>query len=141
MEQVFSNDVVIAIIIRGNYSKSGISFFTPSDFSQQLAYMQHPKGKLIQAHIHNEVQRSIHHTKEVLFIRKGKLRVDLYDDQRIYLESKVLEAGDVVLLANGGHGFEVLEDIEMIEVKQGPYAGNNDKVLFSSINTDKLVFK
>ena len=141
IEQVLSGDVIVAIIIRSNYSKPGISFFTPDDFSQQLAYMQHPRGKLIQSHIHNEVKRSIHHTKEVLFIRKGKLRVDLYDDQQHYLESKILEAGDVILLASGGHGFEVLEEIEMVEVKQGPYAGDDDKTHFEGIQPAHVIIK
>ena len=70
------------------------------------------------------------YTQETLFIKKGKLLVDFYDDEQSYLESRELVAGDVVLLIRGGHGFEVLEDLEMIEVKQGPYAGDQDKVRF-----------
>jgi hypothetical protein len=67
----------------------------------------------------------------VLFLEKGRLRVDFYDPEQRYRESRILEAGDVILLATGGHGFEVLEEIEMIEVKQGPYAGNGDKTRFT----------
>ena len=73
---------------------------------------------------------SVAYTQETLFIKKGKLLVDFYDDEQSYLESRELVAGDVVLLIRGGHGFEVLEDLEMIEVKQGPYAGDQDKVRF-----------
>lgn len=69
----------------------------------------------------------------MLFLKKGKLRVDFYDGSRNYLESRILCAGDVILLAAGGHGFEVLEEIEMIEVKQGPYAGDRDKTRFTGI--------
>jgi mannose-6-phosphate isomerase-like protein (cupin superfamily) len=76
------------------------------------------------------VERSVAYTQETLFIKKGKLRVDFYNDDQAYLESRELVAGDVVLLICGGHGFEVLEDLEMIEVKQGPYAGDQDKVRF-----------
>ena len=72
------------------------------------------------------------YTQEVLFIKKGKLKVDFYNEHQNYLESRILEAGDVILLASGGHGFEVLEEIEMIEVKQGPFTGENDKTRFSS---------
>jgi mannose-6-phosphate isomerase-like protein (cupin superfamily) len=95
--------------------------------------MHHPKGKVIEPHIHNEVPRNITLTQEVLFIRRGKLRVDFYNNRRDYLESRVLEEGDVILLSSGGHGFETLEELEMIEVKQGPYAGGRDKVRFQAI--------
>lgn len=127
----------LAIIIKANYQKPGISFFTPDDYSQQLAYMEHPKGKYIEPHIHNLVKREVHFTQEVLVIRKGKLRVDFYDDDKKYLESHILEAGDVILLASGGHGFEVLEPVEMFEVKQGPYAGEQDKTRFIGVENNK----
>ena len=124
---------MLALIVSHQFSEPGIHFFTPNDFSQQLAYMRHPAGKLIAPHVHNPVARSVDYTLEVLFIKRGKLRVDFYDDGQTYLESKVIEAGDVILLATGGHGFEVLEELEMIEVKQGPYAGDQDKTRFTGI--------
>ena len=122
----------LAIIIKANFKRPGISFFTPDEYSQQLAYMEHPKGKLIEPHVHNSVKREVHFTKEVLFIRKGKLRVDFYTNEQEYIRSSILEAGDVILLSDGGHGFEVLDDVEMIEVKQGPYAGESDKTKFTA---------
>jgi mannose-6-phosphate isomerase-like protein (cupin superfamily) len=121
---------VLAIIVRASYGNEGIEFFTPDDYSQQLAFMKHPAGKSIEPHVHNPVDRSLSLTQEVLFVRKGVLRVDFFDEGREYLESRVLRAGDVILLASGGHGFEVLEELEMIEVKQGPYAGEGDKTRF-----------
>lgn len=124
------NNNLLAIIIKKNFDIEGIHFFTPDDFSQQLAYMHHQTGKIIEPHIHNPVPRQVHFTQEVLFVRKGMLRVDFYDEEQRYLESHILEAGDIILLASGGHGFEVLEEIEMIEVKQGPYAGEKDKTRF-----------
>src|ERR1039457_1665303 len=126
--------MLLAIIIRSGFHESGIHFFTPDDLSQQLAYMRHPTGKEIPPHVHNPVPREVRITQEVLFIRKGKLRVDFYDDDRNYLESRILEGGDTILLATGGHGFEVLEEVEMIEVKQGPYAGDQDKTRFESVD-------
>ena len=121
----------MAIIVRENFHKQGIHFFTPNDYSQQLAYMSHPTGKEIQPHVHKKVQREVHYTQETLFIRRGKLQVDFYSDAQQYLESRVLGAGDVILLIKGGHGFKVLEDLEMFEVKQGPYAGDEDKIKFT----------
>lgn len=130
VENIKHNDELLAIIIYNNFNKQGIHFFTPNELSQQLAYMRHPTGKIIEPHVHNPVPREVHYTQEVLFIKKGKIKVDFYDTQQNYLESRTLETGDVILLATGGHGFEVLEEIEMIEVKQGPYAGEVDKTRF-----------
>jgi mannose-6-phosphate isomerase-like protein (cupin superfamily) len=123
----------LAVILRADYREDGIRFFTPDDFSQQLGYMNRPKGYVIPPHVHNPVAREVHFTKEVLFIKSGKVRVDFYDDTQNYLESRVLNRGDVVLLAFGGHGFEMLEPCEMIEVKQGPYAGDADKSRFDPV--------
>lgn len=141
VETITYNDQTLALILRASFSKPGIRFLTPDDFPQQLGYMQHPKGKVIAPHIHNEVPRSIVLTQEVLFIRRGKLRVDFYDNQRTYLESRILEAGDVILLSSGGHGFEALDELEMIEVKQGPYAGGLDKVRFSADPPSEFIFE
>lgn len=92
--------------------------------------MHHPSGKIIQPHVHNPVPREVHYTQETLFIRKGKLRVDFFSNEKEFLESRTLETGDVILLIQGGHGFEMVEETEMIEVKQGPYAGEADKIRF-----------
>jgi len=131
IEQIEHNGIIFAIIIRNNYSKQGVTFCTPNEYSQQLAYMNHPKGKIIQAHIHNPVKREVLYTKEVLFIKKGKLKTNFYTDDKKFVESVILESGDCILLASGGHGFECLDDVEMIEVKQGPYAGEQDKTRFN----------
>ncbi len=131
IEKIEYNNEIMAIIVRNQFTAPGVHFFTPDDFSQQLGFMKHPRGKIIDPHVHNPVTRQVHYTKEVLFIRKGKLKVDFYDEERKYLESRILNDGDVILLSTGGHGFEVLEDIEMYEVKQGPYAGDKDKTRFS----------
>ena len=129
---------LFAIIVSRDFDKSGIHFFTPNDLSQQLAYMRHPAGKVIDPHIHNPVHRNVQYTQEVLFIKRGRLRVDFYDNDQNYLESRILQGGDVILLATGGHGFEVLEEIEMIEVKQGPYAGDDDKTRFDGISAREV---
>jgi hypothetical protein len=129
-EQVYLGDRLLAIIIPQNFSASGVNFLTPHNLSQQLAFIQHPAGTLIDPHCHNAVSREVLYTQEVLVIKKGLLKVDFYDDNRAYFESRILGAGDVILLTDGGHGFEVLEELEMIEVKQGPYIGDNDKTRF-----------
>lgn len=141
LEKILHENILLAIIIRSGFHKPGIHFFTPDDFSQQLAYMRHPSGKEIPPHVHNPVPREVQLTQEVLFIRSGMLRVDFYDNTRHYLKSRILEKGDTILLATGGHGFEVLEEVEMIEVKQGPYAGEQDKTRFGAVDKDLLLFE
>ena len=137
-ETIKVGDQLFAIIVSRDFNKSGIHFFTPDDLSQQLAYMRHPAGKVIDPHIHNPVHRNVQYTQEVLFIKRGRLRVDFYDNDQTYLESRILQGGDVILLATGGHGFEVLEEIEMIEVKQGPYAGDDDKTRFDGVSAREV---
>ena len=134
-----NNGETLAIIIKHNFQDEGIHFCTPGDYSQQLAYMHHPSGKIIVPHVHNVVHREVHYTQEVLFIKKGKLRVDFFNDEKVYLRSYILEAGDVILLSAGGHGFQVIEELEMYEVKQGPYVGDADKTRFEYV-VDNPIF-
>jgi hypothetical protein len=141
VEYLKHGDTLLAIILPASFHEPGIRFFTPNDFSQQLAYMRHPAGKVIIPHVHNPVPREVRYTLEVLFIKRGKLRVDFYDEKGQYLESRLLFAGDVILLAAGGHGFEMLEETEMIEVKQGPYTGVEDKRRFDGISPVDVNFE
>jgi hypothetical protein len=141
IENIIHNKITLAIILRTQFVKNGIEFFTPNEFSQQLAYMKRPTGYIIQPHVHNPVCRQIQYTKEVIFIKSGSVRIDFYDDSQTYIESTILNTGDFILLAFGGHGFEILEEAEMIEVKQGPYAGEQDKTRFPPVAKNKIMLK
>ena len=103
--------------------------------------MHHPTGKIIDAHVHNLVHRNVVLTQEVLIIKKGILRVDFYDEYEDYLESRNLYAGDIILLVSGGHGFKVIDEVEMIEVKQGPYSGDQDKKRFLGVDENQIMYK
>lgn len=138
VENIIHNNHLLALIVSHKFNEPGVHFFTEDDLSQQLAYMKHPQGKIIKPHVHNPIPREVHYTQEVLFIKKGKLRVDFYNDEQECLKSRVLEMGDVILLIQGGHGFEVLEDVEMFEVKQGPYIGDHDKTRFTPADKNIL---
>jgi hypothetical protein len=140
-EEIFIDGALCAIVLSAGYDKTGIQFFTPNELSQQLASMSYKPGKIIPAHTHRPVRREVLYTQEALFIRKGKLRVDFYSTQQEYRRSRILQTGDVILLIAGGHGFEVLEDLNMVEVKQGPYAGDSDKLVFSSTVPSKICFE
>ena len=139
IENIKYSEVLFGIIIRSNFSQEGIAFFTDNNFSQQLGYMNRPAAYIIPPHRHNLVAREVVQTQEVLFIKSGKVRVDFYNDEQEYLESKILNQGDVILLAAGGHGFEMLEASEIIEVKQGPYVGERDKVRFDQVEKNKII--
>lgn len=112
---------VAAIIVRSHFNPDGIQFVTPDDYSQQLGYMRRAAGYVIQPHIHLQVERRASFTQEVLYVRKGRVRVDFYREDESFVESREIATGDVILLSTGGHGFEMIEESELIEVKQGPY--------------------
>ena len=96
--------------------------------------MKHKKNYLIKPHLHNKRETKILSTSEVIILLKGILRVDFYDNSKKYIFSKKVYANDIIMLVNGGHGFKVIKDIEIIEVKQGPYCGEDDKVRFKLEN-------
>lgn len=141
IQKIAIGEKTLAIIIPTAYSADGIRFFTPGGFSQQLGYMKRPEGYAIPPHRHNLIPREVVLTQEVLFIKSGKVRVDFYDDDQTYLHSTIVGTGDVILLSAGGHGFEMLEESEIIEVKQGPYCGEEDKVRFEPVLPTQVVIK
>jgi len=121
IKKIIHNGQLLAIVIFHNYEKDGIEFFTPKELSQQLGYMKHPAGYEIQPHIHKLVIRQVQYTQETLLVKSGKIVVNLFTPERRLCQSEILVAGDVILLVAGGHGFEFLEESELIEIKQGPY--------------------
>ena len=139
IENIMHNNTLMAVIIRANFSQEGITFFTPEEFSQQLGYMKRPKGYLIPPHIHQHQERKVFFTQEVLVVKSGRVRVDFYNETQSYLESRIISKGDVILLAAAGHGFEFLEDAELIEVKQGPYSAVDDKIRFNNASHKKAI--
>ncbi len=133
IEYIYSKGELLCVILRSNYNSDKIKFFTPSNFSQQLGYLPHRKGDVIQAHRHVVRRREVHATQEVIFIKSGRVKVNLYDSEKNYVCSEVLDTGDIILLCGGGHGFEFLMDSVLIEVKQGPYIGEEDKERFTGV--------
>lgn len=132
IEEIKINGDTAALIIRSCYSKDeGIEFFTKDEDTLQLGYMKRMKGYEIQPHSHISIPRKVEYTNEVLFIKSGKVKINFYDKSFEYVNSCILLKDDVVLLSTSGHGFEMIEDSEIIEVKQGPYVGEDDKYRFN----------
>ena len=146
IEKILNKGKLYALIIRNKYrKKKGINFFTDKKASQQVGFMKHKKDHIILPHKHNKRKKTaiakIDTTTEVLIILKGILRVDFYNTKEKYLFSKKIYANDLIMLSSGGHGFKVLKDVEMIEVKQGPYFISKDKVKFDKTNESQIKIK
>ena len=142
IEKIINKRKLLALIVRGKYrNKKGITFFTPNESTQQFGYMKHEKKHVIKPHLHKRRLTKIFYTTEVILILKGVLRVDFYTSLKKYLFSKILREKDIIMLVDGGHGFKILKDIEMIEIKQGPYSLSKDKIKFENINESKIKIK
>ncbi len=127
IEWIRSGEQVIAIIIRQSVSPAETTFITPDEFNQQIGFVVYPAGGQIQAHSHKPIERYTIGTAETLIVRRGKMEVRLFDDHRSLVAKRILEKGDVLVLVSGGHGFSMLEDTVLLEVKQGPYTGLVEK--------------
>ena len=142
IENIIHKKKLYALIVRKKFrKKKGVNFFTSKEATQQFGYMKHKKNHLIMPHQHNKRLTKILITTEVIILLKGILRVDFYNERKKYLFSKKIYDGDLIMLTNGGHGFKVLKDVEMIEVKQGPYSLSSDKVKFNKIDEKKIKIK
>ena len=142
IEKILYKNKLFALIVRGNYrKKSGINFFTPNSTTQQFGYMKHKKGYVIEPHQHNKRLTKILSTTEVILLLKGILRVDFYENKKKYLFSKIINTKDIIMLVHGGHGFKVLKNAEMIEVKQGPYSLAKDKIKFNKVDEKQIKIK
>ena len=142
IERITYQKKLFALLVRGKYrNKKGVTFFTPNHTTQQFGYMKHKKGVAIKPHKHKKRLTKILTTTEVILLLKGSLRVDFYNQKKKYLFSKIINQRDIILLVHGGHGFKVIKDVEMIEVKQGPYSVIKDKVKFDNVDERKIKIK
>ena len=142
IEKIIHKKKLLALIVRGKYrNKAGITFFTPNETTQQFGYMKHKKKYVIKPHLHKKRLTKIFQTTEVILLLKGILRVDFYNQFKKYLFSKILKKNDIIMLVHGGHGFKILKDVEMLEIKQGPYNLIKDKIKFENVDDDKIKLK
>ena len=130
MIKIKNKKKILALLIKKQFKTKGIKFFTPENYSQQLGYMNRPKGYEVKPHLHKSIRREVFNTREVLFIKKGKIKADFFDNKKKFVCSKILKTGDILLLVDGGHGFKMLERSEIFEVKQGPYKKDLAKIIF-----------
>ncbi len=128
IEYIKKNKIIFAQIIRSKFkSKKGVNFFTKPNLIQQVAYMNHKQGHKIIPHYHKRTVRKINKTSEVLIILDGRMKIDFYDRKNKLFKKTILKKNDIIVLIDGGHGFQMLNNCKFIEVKQGPFVKNKDK--------------
>jgi len=130
VETIKHDGNVLCIIIRARPLPAATTFYTPDEFNLQVGKIVYGAGTEIPRHVHRPVSRAVMGTSEVIIVQKGGAILDIYDDARMPVTSREIGEGDIVALVRGGHGFRLLEDTVLVEVKQGPYSGVQEKDRF-----------
>jgi uncharacterized protein with PhoU and TrkA domain len=130
IEHVTDGETTLAIIIRAEMSPTRTTFITPDEYKQQVGFVVYPAGGEVARHVHRQLDRRIVGTSEVLVVKQGRCEMDVYNNDRERVATRELRQGDVLIMVSGGHGFRMLEDTILIEVKQGPYTGVDEKERF-----------
>ncbi len=124
IERIVDQDQTLAIVIRGSDWEPGLNFASSDEDYQQIGLWRYDKGTKLSQHIHLTNPRNVSHTQEVVFIKQGRVRANIYTEQRIFLKSIELQRGDLMVMLKGGHGYDILEDnTQVLEVKNGPFMG------------------
>ncbi len=130
VEHIVANGRALVYIVRAELAPTETTFLTPDEFNHQVGLIVYPAGGEIRRHMHKPLERHVTGTSEVIIVRRGRCELDVYDDDRTLIATRELRTGDVMLMVHGGHGFRMLEDTVLLEVKQGPYTGLSEKELF-----------
>ena len=124
IEKIEHNGLIVAIIIKGNEWPEGLNFISSDTDYQQVGFWNYNKGKVLSAHVHLDAPRQVLKTQEVILVKQGRLRVDIYNQEEQFFTSAELGVGDIGVFLHGGHGYEILENgTKVVEIKNGPYVG------------------
>ncbi|TDJ82093.1 hypothetical protein [Campylobacter volucris] len=127
MKEIIKDGIVLAKYIKSDEWDKGLKFYSNDDEFLQVGTWNYDKNKELLAHTHNEVERKIYWTQEVLYIKKGSISAKIYDLNDLFLEEIIAKEGDILVLLRGGHGYTILEDdTKVLEIKNGPYVGANE---------------
>lgn len=130
IELIKEGGQILCYLIRCSIQPEKTMFITPPDAKQQVGFIVYPADSTISRHIHRPLERHIRGMAETILVRCGHCQIDVYNNQHALVATRDLYVGDVVLMVGGGHGFRILEDTVLLEIKQGPYLGTDDKELF-----------
>jgi len=129
LETIAADGVVLAYIARAERLEH-TQFLTPDECNLQVGHVVYPAGSEITRHMHLPLERHVVGTTEVLLVERGRCEVDVYDCDRRVAATRELRTGDILIAVSGGHGFRILDDTILLEVKQGPYPGGAEKERF-----------
>jgi mannose-6-phosphate isomerase-like protein (cupin superfamily) len=130
LETIALDGQVLAYVARRAELPQRTTFLTPDDCNLQVGHVVYPAGGEITRHMHLPVERHLVGTTEVLLVERGRCEVDVFGPDRQLVTTCELRAGDLLIAVGGGHGFRVLEDTVLLEIKQGPYPGGAEKERF-----------
>jgi hypothetical protein len=127
IEHITSSGRPVCYIVRAELNPKETTFLTPPTFNLQVGFVVYGAGGEIPRHAHKPIERRITGTAEVLVVKKGRCQIDIYDDEREMIATRDLYEGDIMLMVSGGHGFRMLEETVLLEIKQGPYPGAEEE--------------
>ena len=132
VEAIEFGGVRYAEVIWADTKVNTTTFFSPAESSFQFGLLAHEAGFVEDPHYHQPFNREIADLQQMFVVQRGVVAVDLYGDDGSHLRELVLKVGDAVVLIHGVHAIRVLEDMQCISVKQGPFLGTAyDKVVVS----------
>ena len=130
IETITHSGRLLCYLITADHTVSKTEFVTPEEANFQVGFISYPAGSEIPRHVHKPLDRALIGTSEVLFIRKGTCEIDIYTTEKELVTTRTLHCGDMVVLLDCGHGFRLQEDTIIMEIKQGPYTGLDEKERF-----------
>jgi hypothetical protein len=130
IETISDQDQVLCVLIDTSHLPECTTFLTPADFKQQVGFVVYPAGGEVSRHVHMPLERHLVGTSEVILVMKGHCLLDIYNDRHELITTRELDPGDLMLMVGGGHGFRMMDDTVLLEIKQGPYTGVEEKELF-----------
>jgi len=129
IETIKDKDEEIAIIVYKDSFKDRVKFITPENYPLQFGIMKYKRGDSAPSHMHPDVQRLVVQSQEAIHLVDGKIKLDIFNSKGELCASRTLGEGDSAFFVKGGRGWTALEETKMIEIKQGPFMGEKDKVL------------
>ncbi len=130
IEKIEWQDQLLAYIVRAAFDPQATTFVTPPELNLQLGFVVYPGGGEVARHTHKPLERHLTGTSEVIVVKEGRCEIDVYSPDRKKVATREVGRGDVMLMVAGGHGFRMLEDTVLMEIKQGPYTGTDEKDRF-----------
>ncbi len=130
IEKIEWQDQLLAYIVRAAFDPETTTFVTPQELNLQLGFVVYPQGGEVARHTHKPLERHLVGTSEVIVVKDGRCEIDVYSPEQEKVTTRELGRGDVMLMVAGGHGFRMLEDTVLMEIKQGPYTGIDEKTRF-----------